>query len=294
MIKKLSSLVLFSFILLSCSGDDDSGNNNQGGDTNYLPEGSSQTWTYNYTQVNRGQEEQGQNTVSYGSTVNANGESYTQLQETSKLTGLDNVTPIRKQNNNIFIDAKGTLTDADAVGGESISLSFGDFKILDESKDIGSLLQEGLSQFTGSPQNIPSNPQNIQGTVTPEYMFKLESYYQNQISSVTVSNEVYENVYQSQLKLYVELKYAMALNASGQSFNFTHTLAEMQQYGTLNIWWAPEVGIVKTEYNYDFSNLTLDTTIETILGNYDINDFIPNVEQLIANAVDLNGSAELN
>lgn len=270
--------------LFSCSSDD-------GGETppletyNYFPATSSSVWNYDYVYTSADNTTQGNVPMSVNGEENVGGSTYQVLSNSFYLTGLMEKLLFKKNGDNLTV-----LIDVETP---FFNETLGNLTLIDQSITAGGTILSEISQSSLSEEIIiPTNEYGINGTVQPVATLSLSSHYVERTSNVTVNGESYDNVY----KVRVDLKIAQKLEidlTTGPGFSLEHQLIEPQKYGELNVWFADEVGIIKTNYDYSFENLNVNTNISIpVLGDIDILQIAPELAN-INSFLNVNGNTQL-
>lgn len=276
-------------LLLSCIAFLFSCNNDDGGDTpaetyNYFPATTSSTWDYDYQVNNSGVSDSGTATININGTTTIDDTSYQVLDNTIYLIGLMNQIPFNTPDQNLVIRVQDAFMES--------TLDFGEMDVIDQSATTGQVLSE--STVTNTAESIPIPEQNgVTGTVTPESKLTLKSYFIEKLDNFATEN--YENIYHSQFVYNLEEILYFNLTYNGVEIpTEDHQLISPQDFGILDIWFADGVGIIKTQYNYSFENLELNTEVEISPGfTVDLSEYAPELEE-INNYLNINGNAELS
>lgn len=274
-------------LLFSCSSDDDGGGTVDNND--YFPVTANAMWHYDYEQTN--QVTNSGNTIVdiNGSTV-FDGETYQILDNTTYLVGTMNQVFFKKD-----LDREVSIRPMIEILGEY--MDFGELELLQNSMQPNTVVDEASNSFVGETMPIPDDGSGITGTVTPTTEIFIRNRHINRTNNMLVNGVDYQAI--TQQKLEYDIKVTLQINATaelaGQTINIDreHSFVEQQEFGALNIYFANEVGIIKTNYEYSFDDLNLNTEIN--LGGLviDILDIAPEVANF-NNALHVVGSAELN
>lgn len=270
--------------LFSCSSDD-------GGETppletyNYFPATSSSVWNYDYVYTSAGNTTQDNVPMSVNGEENVGGSTYQVLSNSFYLTGLMEKILFKKNGDNLTV-----LVDVETAFFDE---TLGDLTLIDQSVTGGGATLSEISQTALSQEIvIPANEYGVNGTVQPAATLSLSSHFVERASNVTVNGGSYDNVY----KVRVDLKIAQKLEidlTTGPGFSLEHQLIEPQKYGELNVWFADGVGIIKTDYDYSFEDLNVNTSISVpVLGEIDILQIAPELAN-INSFLNVNGNTQL-
>lgn len=278
--KKLLFSLCTLALLASCKNDDGGGTQDT---RDYLPTTVNTSWNYDYTVSNQGDINSGTTSVDYETTT-INGESYQMLDNTMFLIGAMNQIPFRKNATNEIV----IRPIVDFLGNE---WDFGNMNFIQSSMSSNQLLATSSQEFVGETVDIPD--ENISGTVTPHTFVTINSYHVGKSNTMMVNETNYENILQNNLSF--EIKVVLDINATyqGVEFDREHELVPQQIYGNLDLWLAENTGIIKSDYNYSFQNLDMNTEINVIGNlNLDLLDLAPELANFNS-SLNLQGNANL-
>lgn len=283
--KKIIIISILAFLFISCSSDEGGEQNTLS--ANYFPDNAGNSWIYNYSIKNKGVETQGETTTKIGSPETIEAVDYKTLEGSSKVIGLMDKIHFRRDKQELIIRPK-------------IDVNYGDMQsaILDEIKLIGSsaagsVMSDVKNTFKQGANQIPPNDFNITGSYEPSLSMRAVSTFVKKYDEINVSNIIQKDIYKTQVDLHLALEVVLSINFAGQIIPLTHSLIDEQKYGELEIWFAKGMGIVKTEYNYSFKDIEINSDLTILPGfSIDLNNFIPELQNL-TNSVDFEGEANL-
>lgn len=287
--KRLLPFCFLSIFIMSCSSDDDSA----GGtiDRNdYFPVTPNAVWFYDFNQMNQGVNQSGNMIVDINGYEYFDNEAYQILDNTTYLIGgmnqlffkksLDKEIVIRP-----MIDFMGNFAD------------FDDLNFILNSMSRGAVLDETNKEIIGETMMIPQNTSGITGTVTPKTSITIRNRHIDKSNQMTVQGINYQSITHQRIEYDIQmiLEIDADLIVGSETVNITrqHELVGQQQYGELNVYLAKDVGIIKTEYDYSFRDLEMNSNINFGGISMNIADFAPEILDF-NNAVHMQGNASLN
>lgn len=285
----MKKLLLAAFslgIMFSCSSDDVGGTPDVD-NRDYFPTSVDAEWLYDYTASSQGNPSSGQATVNMGLDMNIDNTNYEVLSNTIYIVGAMDEIPFKKSGNEVILrpvfDFQGNnwvLDELDFIRSEMSPNEF---------------LDEATNEVVGAAMPIPAD--NITGTVTPHTFITFKTQHVGRSVSMAVNGTNFQNILHNRAVL--EIKVVLDINAQavlgGQTIGIVrqHELVPQQQYGTVNLWLAENTGIIKTDYQYSFENVNMNTNINLGGLTLDLQDIAPELANFNS-SLNLSGTSELN
>lgn len=289
MMKKLLMLSFLSAFMFSCSSDDD-GVGGSVDQSDYFPVTQNAMWFYDFNQSLQGNNNSGNTIIDINGSTMIEGEAYQILDNTTYLIGSMNQIFFKKN-----LNKEVTIRPMVDVFNEFVD--FGDMRFIQNSMQPNAVLVESEAQLAGDAMPIPENESGITGTVTPTTYITIRNRHINKTNNMTVNSMSYQGITHQRMeydiKMVLDIQAMVEVGGESIPLNRQHELVEQQQYGTLDLFLAKDVGIIKTDYDYSFNDLNLTTNISLGGISIDIADFAPEVLNF-NNALDMSGAVSIN
>lgn len=286
--KRLLPICFLSFFIMSCSSDDDAG----GGSidrNDYFPVTENAVWFYEYQHSNQGVNLSGNTIVDINGWEYFDNEAYQILDNTTFLIGGMNQLFFKKS-----LDKEIVIRPMIEFMGNF--MDFNDIDFILNSMQAGNVVDEGSMEIIGETMLIPQNTSGITGTVTPRTYVSIRNRHIAKPSNMSVQGVNFQNITHQRVEYDIQMILDIDANVMIGPENIQlireHELVSQQQYGELNVYMAKDVGIIKTDYDYSFSDLDLNTIISLGVISIDIADFAPEILDF-SSALHMQGGASL-
>lgn len=252
--------LLFGITLVGCSSDDNSDNNNIGGDANnYLPQQQGNYWVYD---VNS-EEFSGRDSLYVSGTTTSQGDTY-YTYETYEApfgfySGLMTSGQSRSSESKIFMNGMVGLGDLFGEGLD-FDIELDDFVIFDGNASQGQVLDSESGSFT-----IPYSPE-----VDLEVEYTLFSKAGQNYSNYTLVNgDYYDDVKSTTLAISAKI----TANIVVSGFPFSAIILETQEILNSTQYYASSVGViaVNTNFQYQLNEIPLPGYELPLPQNYQSN-----------------------
>lgn len=236
--KRIHLLGLLSLFVISCSNDDNGGNNNQ--TENFLPLTEGNYWVYDV----QGTSLNGRDSIYFSGDTVINNNTYKKVKSKEPIaTGFfsNAITNngIRQENGKIYLSGTAGLNIAEDL---PFSINVTDFIIFDENSATNQQLSLTADSFS---QDF--------GEYTLLFDYKLSSKTKASLNNFTSGTEQYANVKPTEITLNLSIK----VSTTFEGFPITLTLMEPQDVVVSTQYYAEQIGVVKstTDISYNLSEL---------------------------------------
>lgn len=292
--KQTLLFALLAVVFFSC--EDDVIENPNGGETttptetNYYPDTVGNQWIYEWARTTGDNQTNGTDTTKIDGMQTFDGKEYKKWFPTVN-TGISDTVYIRKEGKMTYFKPSPL-----ELSGDSVRLELPEFPVLDtdNTKTAPRALTADtlVIKKTMDAIQLPDSAQ-FKGTATPDVELKIVSTHtQTHAKAVLNGSTEYTDVYQTDI-LY---KLKLDVNVSG-TFNgllpiqLTQPLVPEQEFGKITIWFAKDIGVVRSEYVYDVKNVNTKATLPGV-GEIDLASYGFDIKQVISKTK-INGVAEL-
>lgn len=292
--KQFLFFALFAIIFFSCKDDVIENPNGGGGTTpavkNYYPDTMGNQWVYEWARTNGDNKTNGTDTTQIDGVKTFDGKEYKKWFQTLS-TGISDTVYVRKEGKMTYFKPSPL-----ELSGDSLRLELPEFPVLDadDSKTAPRALTTDtlVVQKTMNPIQLPASAQ-FTGTATPDATLKIVSTHVKTYDKVTLNGSTeYTDVFQTDILYKLKLDVAVAGTFNGLlPIQLTQPLIPEQEFGKITIWFAKDIGVVRSEYAYDIKNVNTKANLPGI-GEIDLATFGFDINQILS-TTQINGVAEL-
>lgn len=293
--KQILFFTLWSIALISCKDDVIEDPNGGGGTptptiTNYYPDNIENQWVYEWARTNGDTNTNGKDTTQIDGVKTFDGKEYKKWFQTLS-TGISDTVYVRKEGNMTYFKPSPL-----ELSGDSLRLDLPEYPVLDvdASKTAPRALTADtlVVQKTMEPIQLPDSAQ-FTGTATPDATLKIVSTHVKTHDKVTLNGSTeYTDVFQTDILYKLKLDVAVAGTFNGLlPIQLTQPLVPEQEFGKITIWFAKDIGVVRSEYAYDIKNVNTKANLPGI-GEIDLATFGFDINQILS-TTQINGVAEL-
>ncbi len=299
MLKKYSYFFLFVLFIWACDDDiavtprddDPTDPPPTAEEKNYLPTAIPNQWIYGYSQTYAGSQSTGTDTTTMDGTIELGNpaKSFTKWYNLDHVFGIVSLMGVNKSSkytNLLPIKFFGNSFVDELDFTKSIAL-------IHDDSSVGNVLSniELEQEFEAIP--IPdSNQYQISGTITPVVYLNSKSTHVNHFDNVTLNGSSdYEDVYQSQVDLTMKVDLKANITYNGSPFEFTFNLVPEQSYGNWKLWFAHDIGLVRSTYEFELSEVQTSLSIPGI-GDFNLSDLGISIDDILLQTK-ISGVAEL-
>jgi hypothetical protein len=253
--KILITTLIASLIFISCSNDDDNTNEPITIEKNYFPLNQGNEWNYSTT-------EYGNQTSKIEGTETINGLQFSKLINSLPVFGVEGNSSIRQEGNKYFGNSSLTFPQ--------ISVDYQNQMFFDGDATAGVVLNSIVDEIVQEP--IPVSEGLFNGTVTPTIGYNVSISFVNAFDNLMLNGENFEDV----IEIRWVFKISSVLNVRDNIgiINLNHPLIEEQEAGTLIQYYVNDIGVVRSETNFNLSAITFNTNINIGGINFDISQYI--------------------
>lgn len=271
--KFLITALIASFIFISCSNDDDNTSEPVTIEKNYFPLNQGNEWNYTTT-------EYGNQTTKIEGTETINGLQFSTLINSLPIFGVEGNSSIRQDGNKYYGNSSFTFTEISAVYQNEI--------FFDGDVTAGVVLNSIVDQIAQEPIVVSEGIFN--GTVTPTIGYNVSINFVNGYDNLILNGENFEDVIE--IRWVFNISSVVNFTDNSGLININHPLIEEQEAGTLIQYYVNDIGVVRSETNFNLSAITFNTNINIGGINFDISQYIEPI--IIAFSMgDSNNTSEL-
>jgi hypothetical protein len=254
--KKILIITLFAgLIFISCSNDDDTNEPVITTEKNYFPLNQGNEWNYATT-------EHGNQTSKIDGTETINGLQFSKLNNSLPIFGVEGNSSIRQDGNKYYGNSSFSFPQ--------ISIDYQNQIFFDGDVTAGTVLNSIVDEIVQEPIVVSEGLFN--GTITPTIGYNVSVNFVNAYDNLILNGENYEDV----IEIRWVFKISSMLNVRDNLgiININHPLIEEQEAGTLVQYYVNDIGVVRSETNFNLSSITFNTNINIGGVNFDISQYI--------------------
>lgn len=251
----LITTLVASLFLISCSNDDDNSSDNNTITKNYFPLSQGNEWNYTTTEF-------GNQTSKIEGTETINGLQFSKLINSLPVFGVEGNSSIRRDENKYYGNSSLTFPQ--------INIDYNNELFFDGNMTAGAVINSIDNEITQEPIVVSEGFFN--GTVTPTIGYNVSINFENAYDNLMLNGENYADV----IEIRWIFKISSVLNVRDNLglINLNHPLIEEQEAGTLIQYYVNDIGVVRSETDFNLSEITFNTNIQIAGVNIDISEYI--------------------
>ncbi len=253
--KILITTLIASLIFISCSNDDDNTNEPITIEKNYFPLNQGNEWNYTTT-------EHGNQTTSIEGTETVNGLQFSKLINSLPVFGVEGNSSIRQEGNKYYGNSSFIFPQ--------ISVDYQNEIFFNGDVTSGVVLNSIVDEIVQDPIVVTEGLFN--GTVTPTIGYDVSINFVNAYDNLLLNGENFEDVIE--IRWVFKISSVVNLTDNSGIININHPLIEEQEAGTLIQYYVNDIGVVRSETNFNLSSITFNTNINIGGINFDISQYI--------------------
>ncbi len=258
--KKLILLLGIALLFSACSSDDGGNSNPDESTENYFPIAEGNEWRYGATHYTA-------DTAKITSAITFEGVSYRNLINQRPIFGFAGNSMVRKEGANYYMAGDFDL-------GQLPTISIVNELIMKDNATNGELINE--QNYTVDLDAIPVEQPGISVTVTPQVNLRITVKQLESYDSTTLNGStVYQDVKKIQWTYY--LSTILVFDNNTIITIGDHELIPEEQIGTLDQYFVNNIGLARSVFDLDYSNLTFNTQVSTPLGPIDMSSYLEEV-----------------
>lgn len=253
--KFLITALVASLFLISCSNDDDNSSDNNTITKNYFPLNQGNEWNYTTTEF-------GNQTSKIEGTETINGLQFSKLINSLPVFGLEGNSSIRQDGNKYYGNSSLTFPQ--------ISIDYNNELFFDGNLAAGAVINSIVNEITQEPIVVSEGLFN--GIVTPTIGYNVSINFENAYDNLMLNGENYADVIE--IRWIFKITSLLNVRDNGGLINLNHPLIEEQEAGTLIQYYVNDIGVVRSETDFNLSEITFNTNIQIAGINIDISEYI--------------------
>lgn len=254
--KILFTIFIASLILISCSSDDDTTNGpDLTVEKNYFPLNQGNQWNYSTTEF-------GDQTSKIEGTATVDGIQFAKLTNSLPIFGVEGNSSFRQDGNKYY----GNSTFA----FPQLAVTYQNQLFFDGDATAGTVLNSIVDEIAQEPIVVSEGLFN--GTITPIIGYNVSINFVSSYINLVLNGGSYEDV----VEIRWVFKISSVLNVRDNLgiININHPLIAEQEAGTLVQFFVNDIGVVKSETNFNLSSITFNTVVNIGGISFDIIEYI--------------------
>lgn len=253
--KFLITSLIASLFFISCTNDDDNTNEPVTIQKNYFPLNQGNEWNYTTT-------ENGDQTTTIDGIETINGIQFSKLINSLPIFGAEGNSSIRQEGNKYYGNSSFTFPQ--------ISVDYHDEIFFDGDVTSGVVLNSIIDEIAQEPIVVSEGIFN--GTITPTIGYNVSINFVNAYDNITLNGENFEDVIE--IRWVFKISSVVNVRDNLGIINVNHPLIEEQEAGTLTQYYVNDIGVVRSETNFNLSSIIFNTNVNIGGINFDISQYI--------------------